>query len=75
MTTVQKSAQKRKTALASPAAVASPRRPGAGTVLALVNGVLAGIGGTYATTHPTMITVIAGSMAIVLALVVLIFHR
>jgi hypothetical protein len=60
---------------APPTGSPSPPQPSAGTVLTLVNGVLAGIGGTYATTHSITITVIAGIMAIVLALMVLIFYR
>ena len=65
----------RSTAPAPPLGAPPPRRPGAGTVLTLVNGVLAGIAATYATTHSVMITIIAGITAIVLALVVLIFPR
>jgi hypothetical protein len=65
----------RSTAPVPPPGDPSPRRPGAGTVLTLVNGVLAGVAATYATTHSVMITVIAGIMAIVLVLVVLIFPR
>ena len=51
------------------------RRPSAGTLLTLVNGVLAGVGGVYVSTHSVLITVIAGVMAIVLAVMVLIFQR
>jgi hypothetical protein len=41
----------------------------------VVNGGLAGVGGVYATTHSVVITVVAGVVAIVLALMVLLFHR
>ena len=51
------------------------RRPSAGTLLTLVNGVLAGVGGIYVSTHSVLITVIAVVMAIVLAVMVLIFQR
>lgn len=51
------------------------RRPGAGALLTLVNGVLAGVGGVYVSTHSVMITVIAAAVAIVLAAMVLICQR
>ena len=41
----------------------------------LVNGVLAGVGGVYATTHSVLITIIAGVMTIALAAMMLIFQR
>ena len=41
----------------------------------MVNGVLAGIGGVYASTHSILITIAAGAMAIVLAVAILIFQR
>ena len=53
--------------------VSSPpprRRPGAGTLLTLVNGVLAGVGSVYVGTHSVLITVIAGVTAILLAAMV-----
>jgi len=53
----------------------SPRRPSPGTVLTLVNGVLAGVGGVYVSAHSVLITVIAGIMAIAVAAMVLIFPR
>jgi hypothetical protein len=53
----------------------SPRRPGAGALLNLVNGVLAGIGGVYVGTHSVLITVIAGVMALVVAAMTVIFRR
>ena len=64
---------------AVPAAPAAPpantppprRRPGAGTLLTLVNGVLAGVGSVYVGTHSVLITVIAGVTAIVLAAMVM----
>jgi hypothetical protein len=52
-----------------------PQRPGAGTLLTLVNGVLAGVGGVYVGTHSILITVIAAVMAVVLAAMVLVWHR
>jgi hypothetical protein len=63
---------------ASPTTSPTPpprRRPNAGTLLTLVNGVLAGIGGIYASTHSILITLIAWAMAITLAVAVLIFQR
>jgi hypothetical protein len=48
----------RSAAPAPPPGVPFPQRPGAGTVLTLVNGVLAGIAATYATTHSVLITII-----------------
>lgn len=65
----------RPTALVPHPGAPSPQRPAAGALFTLVNGVLAGIAATYATTHSVMITVIAGITAIVLALLVLIFSR
>jgi hypothetical protein len=54
----------------------SPGRgsPGSGGLIALVNGGLAGIGGVYATTHSVTITVIAGVVALALALMVVLFQ-
>ena len=62
---------------AAPSASSPPprRRLGAGALLTLVNGVLAGVGSVYVGTHSTLITVIAGAMAIVLAVMVLVFQR
>jgi hypothetical protein len=37
--------------------------------------VLAGIGGVYASTHSMLITIVAGVMATVLAVAILIFQR
>lgn len=51
------------------------RRPGSGALLTLVNGVLAGVGGVYVSTHSVMITVIAVLAATVLAASVLVFRR
>jgi hypothetical protein len=51
------------------------RRPGPGAIVTVVNGVLAGIGGVYASTHSILITIVAGVMAIVLAVAILIFQR
>jgi hypothetical protein len=62
---------------AAPAASSQPprQRPGAGALLTLVNGVLAGVGGVYVSTHSVLITVIAAAMAIVLAVIVLVLPR
>jgi hypothetical protein len=57
-------------ALAPPAG--SPRRPGTGALLALANGVMAGVGGVYASTHSAAITVLAAATTIVLAAMALI---
>ena len=51
------------------------RRPGAGTLLTIVNGVLAGVGSVYVGTHSVLITVIAGITAILLVAIVLIFPQ
>ena len=59
-----------------PAGSAPPRRrPGAGALLTLVNGVLAGVGSVYVGTHSVLITVIAGITAILLVAMVLIFPQ
>jgi hypothetical protein len=61
---------------AAPPAPASSRprqRPGAGTLLTFVNGVLTGVGGVYIGMHSVPITVVAGIMAIMLAAMVPIF--
>jgi hypothetical protein len=50
---------------------AAPRRPGAGPLLILVNGVLADVGSVYVGTHSVLITVIAGVTAILLAAMVM----
>ena len=61
---------------APPASSPPPRRrPGAGTLLTLVNGVLAGVGSVYVGTHSVLITVIAGITAILLVGMVLIFPQ
>jgi hypothetical protein len=51
------------------------RRPGAGTILTLANGVLAGVGGVYVSTHSVLITLVAAAAAIVLAAMVLFPRR
>lgn len=51
------------------------KRPGGGTILTLANGVLAGVGGVYVSTHSVLITLIAASAAIVLAAMVLFPRR
>jgi hypothetical protein len=56
---------------APPASSPPPRRLGAGTLLTLVNGVLAGVGSVYIGTHSVLITVIAGVTAILLAAIVM----
>ena len=54
---------------AAPPASSTPpqRHTGAGTLLTLVNGVLAGVGSVYVGTHSVLITIIAGVTAILLA--------
>jgi hypothetical protein len=59
----------------SPTSPPSPQRPGAGTILTLVNGVLAGVGGVFVGTHSVLITIIAAAMAVALAAMILIIHR
>jgi hypothetical protein len=51
------------------------RRPSAGALLTLVNGVLAGVGGVYVSTHSVLITIIAVLVAIALTVMVLIFSE
>jgi hypothetical protein len=50
-------------------------RIGTGGLVAVVNGGLAGVGGVYASTHSIVVTIVAGLLAIVLALMVLVFDR
>lgn len=52
----------------------SPRHGSEG-VLALVNGVLAGVGGLYISTRSALITVVAALAAIVLTAIVLLLRR
>src|SRR6266568_4921601 len=52
-----------------------PRRPGAGMLLTLVNGVLAGVASVYVGSHSVLITVIAGITAVLLAAMTLMFPR
>jgi hypothetical protein len=52
-----------------------PRRANAGTILTLVNGVLAGVTSVFVGTHSVLITVIAAAMAVALAAMVLITRR
>jgi hypothetical protein len=58
-----------------PASSSPPKQPSAGTILTLVNGVLAGVASVYVGTHSLVITVIAAVMAITLAAMVLAFRR
>lgn len=61
-----------------PAVPVSPpprQRPGAGMLLTLVNGVLADVGGVYASTRSVPVTVIAAVMAVVVVALVLVFHQ
>jgi hypothetical protein len=51
------------------------RRPGAGALLTLVNGVLGGVGSVYVGTHSVLITIIARVTAILLVAMVLIFPQ
>lgn len=63
-------------ASSTPASSPPPRRrPGAGAVLTLVNGALAGVGCVYAGTHSVLVTVIAAVAAVVFAVLVLAFQR
>jgi hypothetical protein len=61
----------------APSASAPPPSPrhGSGGILALLNGVLAGIGGVYVSTRSELITVVAVLAAIVLAAIVLLVRR
>ena len=61
----------------TPHASSPPHRrpPGAGALLTLVNGVLAGVGSVYVGTHSVLITVIAAAVSVVLAALVLVFQR
>jgi hypothetical protein len=59
----------------APASSRPPRRPGAGALLTLVNGALAGVGSMYVGTHSVLITIIAAAVAIALAVIVLAFPR
>ena len=52
-----------------------PQRPGPGTILTLVNGVLAGVASVFVGTHSVLITIVAAAMAIALAVMVLVFHK
>jgi hypothetical protein len=58
-----------------PPASTTQRRVSAGTILTLVNGVLAGVGGVYVGTRSVLITVTAAVVAIALAAMVLIAQR
>lgn len=55
----------------SPTGSNPPPRPSAGTILTLVNGALAGVGGVFVGTHSVVITIIAAIVAIALAAMVL----
>lgn len=54
-----------------PASPQPPRRSGSETILTLVSGVLAGVGGVFAGTHSVLITIIAAVAAVALAAMVL----
>jgi hypothetical protein len=58
-----------------PAGSDPPPRPSAGTILTLVNGVLAGVGGVFVGTHSIAITLIAAIVAVTLAAMVLTIRR
>jgi hypothetical protein len=62
---------------AAPPASSPPvrRRPGAGALLTLVNGTLAGVGSVYVGTHSVLITVIAVAVAVLLSVLTLAFQR
>jgi hypothetical protein len=51
------------------------RRLEVGAVLAVINGVLVGVGGVYATTSSVTATVVAAVAAVVLAGLVMLAHR
>ena len=51
------------------------RHAGAGTALTLVNGVLAGVGGVYVSTHSILITIIAVLVATALTAFVLVHDK
>jgi hypothetical protein len=52
---------------------ASRRRVGAASLLMLLNGTLAGVASVYATTRSVVITLIAGVMGVLLALLAMVF--
>lgn len=52
-----------------------PRRPSAGAILTLVNGVLAAVGSVFVGTHSVLITVLATVAALGLATMVLFASR
>jgi hypothetical protein len=54
---------------------AQRRHLGAGTLLTLVNGVLAGVGGVYISTHSVLITIIAVLVVIALTIIVPVFDK
>jgi hypothetical protein len=58
-----------------PAGPPSPRRPGSGAILTLVNGVLAGVGSVFVGTHSVLVTIIAAVVAIALTVMILITAR
>lgn len=51
------------------------QRPGAGTLLTVVNGVPASVASVFVGTHSVLITVIAAIVAVALAATVLLLHR
>jgi hypothetical protein len=51
------------------------QRASVGTLLTLINGVLAGVVGVYVSAHSVLVTVVAGIMAIAVAAMVLIFPK
>jgi hypothetical protein len=52
-----------------------PRGSSAGSILTLVNGVLAGVGGVFVGTRSVPVTIIAAVMAVAISALVLIFRR
>jgi hypothetical protein len=58
-----------------PGSPSSSRGPGGGTLLTLVNGVLAGVGGVFACTHSVLVTVIAAAVAVAVAAMVIVAQR
>jgi hypothetical protein len=53
----------------------SSRRHGSGSILALVNGVLTGVGGVYTSTRSALITVVAALTVIALSAIVILLRR
>jgi len=59
----------------SPERPSPPRRPGEGSIAALVSAVLAGVGSLYACTHSVLVTGIAAVTVIALVAMMLLTRR